>query len=195
VRNLYKHLKEGESVRIYVVYNLGQYNHLIHRTLRDLGIESKLIDNTTPLESIDADGIVIGGGPDIERSGKSADYVRNLDIPVLGICLGLHIIARAFGGEIGRGSVGGYAEVEVEILERDEIFEDFPEKIRVWASHMDEVKSIPDGFQLLAKSDICSVEAMRHENKPIFGVQWHPEVYHTQYGEELYRNFIKICKR
>ncbi len=182
-------------VKIYIVYNLGQYNHLIHRTLRDLGVESRLIDNTTPVKEIDADGIVIGGGPDIERSGKSIEYVQNLDVPILGICLGHHIIAKAFGGEVGRGSVGGYAEVEVEILKSQEIFEGFPERIRVWASHMDEVKLMPEGFELLARSDICSVEAMKHGKKPVYGVQWHPEVYHSQYGEELYRNFIEICRK
>jgi len=194
-RNLYKHLEIGESVRIYIVYNLGQYNHLIHRMLRDLGIESKLIENTTPPEEIDADGLVIGGGPSIDRSGRSMDYVRNLDVPILGICLGHHIIAKAFGGEIGRGNIGGYAEVEVEIIEKDEIFDGFPDRIRVWASHMDEVKILPEDFELLAKSSICSIEAMKHNKKPIFGIQWHPEVYHSQYGEEVYRNFIEICRK
>ncbi len=182
-------------MKVYIVYNLGQYNHLIHRTLRDLGVESRLIDNTTPVEEIDADGLVIGGGPSIEKSGKSMEYVRELDIPILGICLGHHIIAKAFGGEVGRGNVGGYAEVEVTILDQDELFRGFPEKVRVWASHMDEVKRMPDDFKLLATSDVCRVEAMRHRTKPIFGVQWHPEVYHSQYGEDVYRNFIEICRR
>lgn len=182
-------------MKVCIVYNLGQYNHLIHRTLRDLGVESKLIDNTTPVEEIDADGLVIGGGPSIEKSGRSVEYVRELDIPILGICLGHHIIAKAFGGEVGRGSVGGYAEVEVTILDQDELFRGFPEKIRVWASHMDEVKRMPDDFELLATSEVCRVEAMKHRTEPIFGVQWHPEVYHSQYGEEVYRNFIEICRR
>lgn len=181
-------------MRIYVVYNLGQYNHLIHRTLRDLGVESKLISNETPLEEIDADGLVIGGGPSIEKSGRSLEYVK-LEIPILGVCLGHHIIAVAFGGEVGKGKVGGYAEVEVEILEQNEIFKGFPSKIKVWASHMDEVKRMPESFKLLAKSDICNIEAMRHKKKPIFGVQWHPEVYHSQFGVELYKNFIKICRK
>ena len=60
---------------------------------------------------------------------------------------------------------------------------------------MDEVKRMPDDFELLATSDVCRVEAMRHRTKPIFGVQWHPEVYHSQYGEDVYRNFIEICRR
>ncbi len=182
-------------MKIYVVYNLGQYNHLIYRTLRDLGIESKLISNETDIEEIDADGLVIGGGPTIEKSGKSMDYVKNLDIPILGICLGHHIIALAFGGEVGKGKVGGYAEIEVDIIDKNEIFEGLPDRVKVWASHMDEVKKLPENFKLLAKSEICSIEAMRHKSKPIFGIQWHPEVYHTHYGVEVYKNFIEICKR
>ncbi|AIY90590.1 GMP synthase subunit A [Geoglobus acetivorans] len=183
------------AVKIYVVYNLGQYNHLIYRMLRDLEVETKLIENSTPPEEIDADGLVIGGGPSMEKSGRSADYVRELDIPILGICLGHQIIANVFGGRVDRGDVGGYAENEVSIIEEDELFIGFPEKIRVWESHMDEVKVLPENFELLATSSICEIEAMKHKRRPVYGVQWHPEVYHSEYGEELYSNFIEICKR
>ncbi len=183
-------------VRIYVVYNFGQYNHLIHRTLRDLGAETKLVENTTPVEKLkDADGIVLGGGPSLDRTGNCELYVKELDVPVLGVCLGHQLLAKIFGGEVGRGEVGGYAEVEVRIVERDEIFEGLPEKLKVWASHSDEVKKMPECFKLLATSDVCEVEAMRHWRKPVYGVQWHPEVYHTEKGEEFYRNFIKICRQ
>ncbi len=183
-------------MKIYVIYNYGQYNHLIHRTLRDLGVESRLIENTTPIDEIrDADGVVIGGGPSLDRTGNCAEYVRKLDVPILGICLGHQLIAKVFGGEVGRGRVGGYSEVEVEILEDDELFDGMPRKIRVWASHMDEVKKVPDSFKVLARSDICDVEAMRHKERPIYGVQWHPEVYHSEYGTKLYENFVRICRR
>ena len=183
-------------VRIYVVYNYGQYNHLIHRTLRDMGVETRLIQNTTPVDELrDLDGLVIGGGPTLERVGNCREYVKELDMPILGICLGHQLIAEVFGGKVGKGQMGGYAEVAVRILQDDPLFDGFPEEIKVWASHMDEVKELPDNFIRLAESDICRVEAMRHENKPIYGVQWHPEVYHSQYGNELYRNFVEICRR
>lgn len=182
--------------KIYVVYNYGQYNHLIQRTLGDLGVETKLIQNDTPVEELkDLDGLVFGGGPTIERAGNSSLYLDELDIPILGICLGLHIIAEHFGGRVDTGNVGGYAEVHVKILQPDPIFEGMPETLKVWASHADEVKEIPEDFKHLATSDVCRYEAIRHPKKPIYGVQWHPEVYHTDYGEELYRNFIEICKR
>ncbi len=183
-------------MKIYVVYNLGQYNHLIHRTLRDLGVESKLVDNTTPLDELrDVDGLVIGGGPSLDRTGNCREYVRELDIPILGVCLGHQLIAEVFGGEVGKGKVGGYSEVEIEVVAEDEIFEGIPQRFKAWASHMDEVRKLPDNFVKLAKSEICEIEAMRHKSKPIYGVQWHPEVYHTEYGVDFYRNFVKICKK
>ncbi len=183
-------------MKIYVIYNYGQYNHLIHRTLRDIGVESKLIENTTPVEKLkDADGIVLGGGPSLDRTGLCERYVRELDVPILGICLGHQLLAKIFGGEVGKGERGGYSEVKVRIVEDDELFDGIPKEIKVWASHMDEVKKMPSNFKLLAKSDICEVEAMRHVEKPIYGVQWHPEVYHSEYGTEVYKNFVKICKK
>ncbi len=183
-------------MKIYVIYNYGQYNHLIHRTLRDIGVESKLVENTTPVEKLkDADGIVLGGGPSLDRTGLCEKYVKELDVPILGICLGHQLLAKIFGGEVGKGEIGGYSEVRVRIVEDDELFDGIPKEIKVWASHMDEVKKIPPNFKLLAKSDICEVEAMRHVEKPIYGVQWHPEVYHSEYGTEIYKNFVKICKK
>ena len=183
-------------MKIYVIYNFGQYNHLIHRTLRDLDVESKMVENTTPVEELkDADGIVIGGGPSLERTGNCRQYLQELEVPILGICLGHQLIAEVFGGKVGKGSIGGYSEVRITRVEDDEIFEGIPNEFTAWASHMDEVKEMPKNFKLLAKSDICKVEAMRHQKKPIYGVQWHPEVYHTQYGVDFYRNFIKICRK
>jgi len=183
-------------MKIYVVYNYGQYNHLIQRTLREIGVETKLIENTTPIDELKSlDGLVIGGGPSLERTGYCELYLRQLDIPIIGICLGHQLIAKVFGGEVGKGSVGGYSEVRIRILEEDELFEGIPREIKVWASHMDEVKKLPENFRILAESDICKIEAMRHDKKPIYSVQWHPEVYHSQYGVELYRNFVKICKK
>ena len=93
---------------ICVVNNYGQFNHLIHRALRDLDIEVALIPNTTPKGEVAAGyrGIILGGGPAIERAGKCAEYL-DLGLPVLGICLGLHIIAKKFGGDVHPGKSGG----------------------------------------------------------------------------------------
>jgi len=180
---------------ICVVNNYGQFNHLIHRALRDLDIDVVLIPNTTPKEEVATGyrGIILGGGPAIERAGMCAEYL-DLGLPVLGICLGLHIIAKKFGGETRPGKSGGYGSVEVSIRINDEILVGYSEKIPVWASHADEVCRVPDGFMLLASSDICDVEAIACPSKKIYGLQWHPEVSHTLDGKRVYENFDAICK-
>ena len=137
---------------IAVVDNHGQFTHLEQRALRDLGVDVELIDNETPPEDIDADGLVLSGGPSMDRIGRCADYL-GLGIPVLGICL----------------------------------------ETRVWASHADEVKELPDGFTLTARSDVCDVEAMSNVARELYGVQWHPEVAHTERGDEVFENFIARC--
>jgi len=180
---------------ICVVNNHGQFNHLIHRALRDLDIDVELIPNTTPKEDVASDfrGIILGGGPTLERAGACAEYL-DLGIPVLGICLGLHIIAKKFGGDVHPGKSGGYGSVEVSISDHDEILAGYPAKIPVWASHADEVCRIPEGFSQLASSRICEVEAIACPQKKIYGLQWHPEVSHTEDGKRVYRNFDLICR-
>jgi GMP synthase (glutamine-hydrolysing) len=178
---------------IYVVNNFGQFNHLIHRALRDLDIEAVLIPNTTPPDTLreGCRGIILGGGPAIGRAGNCSQYL-DLGLPVLGICLGLHIIACRFGGEVRTGQKGGYGPVDVEIENDDEILAGYPSRINVWASHADEVTRIPEGFARLAKSSICNNEAIALEEKHIYGLQWHPEVSHTFEGSRVFENFNRI---
>jgi GMP synthase (glutamine-hydrolysing) len=180
---------------IYVVNNYGQFNHLIHRSLRDLEIDVSMIPNSTPAFRMPEEcrGVILGGGPTIERAGNCSQYL-DLGLPVLGICLGLHIIAARFGGEVHQGARGGYGPVEVEICEHNEILAGYPEKISVWASHADEVTRIPEGFTCLARSDICGAEAIALPDKHIYGLQWHPEVSHTFEGTRVFENFDRITR-
>jgi GMP synthase (glutamine-hydrolysing) len=185
-------------LKILVINNYGQFCHLIHRTVRDLGMDSLIVSNTTPPGEILAtapDGIILSGGPSMERIGLCGEYVQQLNLPVLGICLGHQLIARSFGGSTGPGVSGGYADVEVEVLQEDDILKGLGPKLSTWASHADEVTSMPAGFIRLARSDICEVEVMKHPEKPIFGVQWHPEVAHTEGGEALFLNFLEVCEQ
>ncbi len=178
---------------IFVVNNFGQFNHLIHRALRDLDITVSLVPNTTPPEEVaeGCRGIILGGGPTLERAGNCAKYL-DLGLPVLGICLGLHVIATRFGGTVHTGKSGGYGPVEVSICNHDAILAGYPGTIRVWASHADEVAKVPDGFVCLARSDICEAEAVALPDKSIFGIQWHPEVSHTADGRRVFENFNTI---
>jgi len=178
---------------IYVVNNFGQFNHLIHRALRDLEIDASMIPNSIPPQQISNEcrGIILGGGPTIERAGNSSQYL-DLGLPVLGICLGLHIIATKFGGDVYQGPRGGYGPIEVEICEHDDILAGYPQKINVWASHADEVSRIPEEFTCLAYSSICSTEAIALPAQHIYGLQWHPEVSHTYEGKRVFENFNRI---
>lgn len=186
----------AESVgmtRIVVVDNHGQFTHLEHRTLRDMGVETTVVDNAVPPQEVEADGFVLSGGPDIERRGYSGAYL-DIGVPVLGICLGMQIIAHEMGGTVGPGEYGGYADVTVDILDdEDPIVGSLAPETRVWASHADEVKSVPDGFTITASSEVCSIEAMSDVGRDLYGVQWHPEVAHTEQGAEVFENFIALC--
>ena len=180
--------------RIAVVDNHGQFTHLEQRALRDLGVDADLVDNETDPEAVDADGFVLSGGPDMDRSGRSADYLDREE-PVLGICLGMQLIAEELGGGVGGGEYGGYADVTVEVTDDDDpLVGSLAPDTRVWASHADEVKRVPDGFERTGTSDVCGVEAMSDTDRGLFGVQWHPEVAHTEEGEEVFENFLAICE-
>jgi GMP synthase (glutamine-hydrolysing) len=180
--------------RIDVVDNHGQFTHLEQRALRDMGVDVELVDNETPPDEIGADGLVLSGGPDIDRIGNCPDYL-DLDVPILGICLGHQIIARELGGEVESGDYGGYADVTVRILDDDDpLLGSLAPETRVWASHADEVTRVPEGFERTADSDICGVEAMSDTDRDRYGVQFHPEVAHTERGEEVFENFLAICE-
>jgi len=178
---------------IYVVNNYGQFNHLIQRMLRDLGIDARMIPNSTSPEEVASRcrGLILGGGPSLERTGNAGLYL-DLGLPVLGICLGLHIIATTFGGTVTRGRSGGYGPVEVRIKEHDEILEGYPSRIKVWASHADEVAVPPPGSVRLAASSVCENEALALPDRHIYGLQWHPEVSHSENGRLVYENFNRI---
>lgn len=180
--------------KIVVIDNHGQFTHLEHRALRDMAVETAVLDNETPPEEIDADGLVFSGGPSIDRAGRSEEYL-DLGVPVLGICLGMQVIAAELGGSVAGGEYGGYADVTVEIEdERDPLVGSLAPETRVWASHADEVTGLPEGFDRTAKSEICGIEAMSDPDRGLYGVQWHPEVAHTEEGEEVFENFRAICE-
>lgn len=181
--------------RIVVIDNHGQFTHLEHRALRDIGVDTEIIDNETPPEAIEADGLVLSGGPSIEDVGRCSAYLE-MDVPVLGICLGVQFMAQDLGGSVGSGDYGGYADVTVEIIDQDDpLVGSLEPETRTWASHADEVTELPPGFELTARSEVCGVEAMSNVDRDLYGVQWHPEVAHTEDGTEVFENFRAICER
>ncbi|MFO7677159.1 MAG: GMP synthase subunit A [Thermoplasmatota archaeon] len=190
-------------VTIYVVDNGGQWTHKEWRMLRDLEIDTKIVSNTIPLsylleESID--GLVLSGGaPRIGLDGalgNVSEYLENAEFPILGICAGHQYMARFFGGTVAPSKIPEFGKTEITVLKKDSsLFEGVAEKSIVWESHNDEVVVLPKEFDLLASSETCMIQAISHKQKPFFGLQFHPEVRHTQYGEIIFKNFITVCKK
>ncbi|MHA2059535.1 MAG: GMP synthase subunit A [Candidatus Ranarchaeia archaeon] len=189
-------------VFIPVIFNGGQYNNLIALAIEKAGGKSDLLPNTTPRSAFNnADAIVIGGGPyslvsEIEKLGEIPNYLTNLDIPTLGLCLGHQLMGKMFGGAIGKAPGPEFGKVEVRVTKPESpLLTGLPSKFKVWASHNDEVSILPQGFEVVADSETCNVEIMEHATKPFFGIQFHPEVKHTPLGQNIFENFVNFVKR
>lgn len=189
------------TVKVFVIDNGGQWTHREWRVLRYLGVDTRIFPNDTPLDVLleeGADGLVLSGGsPRIglkEELGRCGEYLEKANIPILGICAGHQFIARFFGGEVKPAAIPEFGKVEIIIDKYHQIFENVPQRSIAWTSHNDEVTKVPKDFVILAHSESCKVEAMAHEKRPIVGLQFHPEVEHTEYGIQIFKNFVNMCK-
>jgi len=190
-------------VRIYVIDNGGQWTHREWRTLRDLDVDTKIVPNTASFEEIikdNVDGLVLSGGaPRIgldSNLGNCGEYLEKSVFPILGICAGHQFMARFFGGKVQPSKIPEFGKIELMLLTEDNVlFEGVPKKSIVWESHNDEVTVLPDSFERLGESENCKIQAMKHKKKPFYGLQFHPEVEHTEYGEQIFKNFVNICEK
>ncbi len=189
-------------VRIVVIDNGGQWTHREWRLLRDIGVDTEIKPNTTPLDDLDVDGLVLSGGaPRVgleDTLGECASYLDAADVPILGICAGHQFMARHFGGEAEAAGTPEFGKTELvlnEDVKQDDILEGLPKRSQVWESHNDEVTTVPDGFEVLAHSQECDVQAMRDTQRGLYGLQFHPEVSHTEHGTRVFENFVDLCKR
>jgi GMP synthase (glutamine-hydrolysing) len=189
-------------VRINVIDNGGQWTHREWRTLRDLEVETRIVPNTTLLKELlkeNLHGLVLSGGaPRIGLDGtlgNCAEYLDNADFPILGICAGHQFMARHFGGKVKPSKSPEFGQIELTLcVEEDPLFTGVPKKSIVWESHNDEVTTLPKDFMKLGESENCTIQAMRHKKKTFYGLQFHPEVEHTQFGEQIFKNFIQLCE-
>lgn len=189
-----------EMVKIIVIDNGGQWTHREWRTLKYLDVDTKILPNTASFQELideKVDGIVLSGGaPRIGLTGELGncnEFLEKADFPILGICAGHQFMARFFGGKAAPSKTPEFGKVELKILKEDTIFKGVPKKSIVWESHNDEVIKIPDRFELLGESEDCKVQAMKSNEKPFYGLQFHPEVEHTEFGDRIFKNFTKIC--
>lgn len=167
--------------------------------LRDLGAEVEILPNTTPLEGMKADGLVLSGGAprvgvDAEKMGRCGDYIDKANVPILGICAGHQFMASHLGGKSGPSKVPEFGKTMITIDDEDDLFKGLPTEFVGWESHNDEVLEMPPDFVSLAHSDNCAVQAMKHKTRPLYGLQFHPEVEHTDNGYEMFQAFLDVCK-
>ena len=182
-----------------VVLNAGgQYCHLIARRIRELGVHAVVADIHRPaVDFRDARGIIISGGPASVTTPTSPTVDRaiyELGVPILGICYGHQLLARDLAGRVEPGTTKEYGHAVLHAA-NGQLFRDLPARtFTVWMSHGDTVVDVPPGFAITGQTDDCKIAAMEHAGRRFFGLQFHPEVVHTEHGTEIYRSFVfDVC--
>lgn len=181
----------------------GQYNQLIARRVREWGVYCEVKPCATPLEEIrgmEPIGLIFTGGPNsvYEESAPRVDPgVFTLGVPILGICYGCQLMAHMLGGQVTAGEEGSareYGKTETYYDEGCRLFAGLPEKGFSWMSHGDYMAQMPPGFTLAARTEMCPNAAIADEGRGFYGVQFHPEVDHTENGVSMLKNFLyRVC--
>ena len=181
----------------------GQYDQLIARRVREHGVYCEVWPCTADIESIRAFhpiGLIFTGGPGSVYAPDAPDAdkgVFSLGIPVLGICYGCQLMAHRLGGLVTPAqsdTAREYGKTETRFDTACALFRGLPEDSVTWMSHGDYMAKVPDGFRVIARSDACPNAAIADEKRRFYGVQFHPEVDHTEYGKEMLRNFLfDVC--
>ena len=180
----------------------SQYSQLIARRIRECHVFSQVLPFNTPHEKITAAkpaGVILSGGPASVYAPGSPQIdpaIFELGIPVLGICYGMQLMIHTLGGKVAPGEAREFGRAEMEITSPgDPLFGGIPAKLRVWMSHGDKVVAYPAGARVLARTANTENAAVVIEGRNIYGIQFHPEVVHTNFGFEIIRNFcLDICK-
>ncbi len=180
----------------------SQYTQLIARRIRELGIYSLVKSYDTNLEEIKKfkpNGLIFSGGPNsvnFKKTLRPTKGIYKLNIPILGICYGMQLIAKEFGGKIIESNKKEFGNSNFTIKKLSKVFEGLDKNTnhKVWMSHSDKVKILPKGFDAIGESTNSKISAIQNKNLNVFGIQFHPEVTHTSIGKKILRNFIKICK-
>ena len=183
-----------------IIVDFGsQVTKLIARRIRDFGVFSQIIpfQNLTEksFKNTLVKGLIFSGGPSSvgnENAPEIKKFVYKLNIPILGVCYGLQLICRDFGGEVKLSKEREFGKTKIKILKNSPLLKNAynnRNQYKVWMSHSDKVIKMPNGFEILASSKNCSSVIIQNLKNKIFGVQFHPEVVHTQNGDKFLKNF------
>ncbi len=175
----------------------SQYTQLIARRVRENKVFSKIIPYNTPAKEIAAmspKGLILSGGPASVVAGKKSPYpdpkIFKLGIPILGVCYGMQVIAEMLGGRVKHTKEREFGKVELFIDDNRGLFSHLPGNFTCWASHADYVTKVPSGFNVSAHTTNTPIAAISNHKRKIFGVQFHPEVTHTERGDQIFSNFL-----
>ncbi len=190
----------AKSETILVLDFGSQYSQLIARRIRECNVYSKVMPFSTPSEKIRAEapaGIILSGGPaSVYETGapKVDPGIFELGVPVLGICYGMQLIIHTLGGEVAPGSAREYGRAVMNITDHSDLFKNVSSTLKVWMSHGDKVVKTPEGIECLARTANTEYAAIRIGERRIYGIQFHPEVVHTDEGSKIISNFCHgIC--
>ena len=183
-----------------VVLDFGsQYSHLICRRIRDFSVYAELVPFDISLENLNKlnpKGIIFSGGPASVYDSDAPipdKEIFQLPVPILGICYGHQIIVNNFGGKIKRANKE-YGSSVLTIDNNADILNGIGDSVRAWMSHGDEAENIPEDFEIIGHTENSRSAAIANKQKTVFGIQFHPEVVHTEKGTEILKNFVlKVC--
>lgn len=192
---------KNEHRELILILDFGsQYTQLIARRVRELGVYSEIRPfNFSPkkIEELHPTGIILSGGPAsvYAASAPTVDATLfDLEIPVLGICYGMQLIVHQLGGKVAHAQEREYGYANLEILNDNPLFKNVEKSTRVWMSHGDRLEKLPSHFERIAQTSNSPLAVIHHQQRPIYGLQFHPEVQHTDQGKQILSNFIyEIC--
>ncbi|MDF3820544.1 glutamine-hydrolyzing GMP synthase [Leptospira sp. 96542] len=184
--------------KIAVVDFGGQYAHLIASRIRRLGAYTEILSNEESLDSYNSyAGIILSGGPSsVYEKGAPILPLEffQTQVPILGICYGHQLLMKSLGGEVVTATTKEYGPAILELGNKEcKLSKQLSPKTKVWMSHGDEVTKLPEGFEIVGSSDNCAFAFVANETKKQYGIQFHPEVTHSEEGETLLRNFVELC--
>ena len=174
----------------------SQYTHLIARRVRECGIYSEIVSHNISAFKLlrrTPKAIILSGGPasvQLKGSPVCDKDIFNIGIPILGICYGAQLMAKMLRGRVTKASTGEYGKTILKIKSRESLFKGLLKEGIVWMSHGDKITKLPGGFRVIGSTDSLRIAAMEDRTRRLYGVQFHPEVVHTQKGKKILRNFL-----
>lgn len=192
---------ENTDMEKIIVLDFGsQYNQLITRRIREFGVYSELLSHrltAKEIQEMKPKGIIFSGGPNSvydENAFHIDPEIFELGIPILGICYGMQLMAHNLGGKVESAESKEYGQAFIEVSDDAVLFQDTPKTQQVWMSHGDLVTEVPAGFEVVATSENCPIAAMQNKERNFYALQFHPEVRHSEYGNDILRNFaFSVC--